>query len=340
MQIGPSRSLILEFLCLVLFSFGAASAPASTIHVPSDQPSIQAGINSASNGDTVLVSPGTYYENIDFKGKAITVTSSGGAAHTIIDGSTGQNPTVVFRNKEAETSILSGFTIQGGGIETYSSPISQTNYGTGGILIQEGSPVIANNIITHNHCNGIQSNASSPLIENNEIDNTLDAQGQCGFAGGSAIWLYGSLSNYNGGTQLQTPPAVVSGNLIQNNTQSGKDDAGGNGGTAIAVWGAYASIIGNTLRNNITLGDGGAILAFNTDEVVIVGNLIYGNKATTDGAISLEPPSSSLGPFIGIVGSNTIYGNVQTSSKGGGIRGLASYSGLPERQSRTVFARQ
>jgi hypothetical protein len=315
MRIGSSRSPIFEFLCLVLFSFGAISAPASTIHVPGDQPTIQAGINAASNGDTVLVAPGTYYENIDFVGKAITVTSSGGAAQTSIDGSSGQNPTVVFRNKEAKTSILSGFTIQGGGIETFPAP--QTNYGNGGILIQQGSPVIANNVITHNHCNGIQSNNSSPLIENNEIDNTLDAQGQCGFAGGSAIWLDGSLSYYNAGNQPQGLPAIVTGNIIQNNTQSGRDDAGGNGGTGVAVWGAYASIIGNTIRNNVTLGDGGAILAFNTDDVTVIGNLIYGNKAATDGAISLEPPEATIGPFIGILASNTIYGNTQTSSHGG-----------------------
>jgi hypothetical protein len=163
MQIGSSCSSILKFLCLALFSVVAISAPASTIRVPADQPTIQAGINAASNGDTVLVAPGTYNENIDFIGKAITVTSSGGAAQTIIDGtSSGQNPTVVFRNKEAKTSILSGFTIQGGGIVT--NPAPPTNYGNGGILIQQGSPVIANNVITHNHCNGIQSNGSSPLI--------------------------------------------------------------------------------------------------------------------------------------------------------------------------------
>ena len=86
MRIGSSCSPIFEVLCLVLFSVGAISSPASTIHVPGDQPTIQAGINAASNGDTVLVDPGTYYENIDFLGKAITVTSSGGAAQTIIDG--------------------------------------------------------------------------------------------------------------------------------------------------------------------------------------------------------------------------------------------------------------
>lgn len=45
------------------------------IHIPADYPTIQQGINVAFNGDTVLVEPGTYNENINFGGKNITVAS-------------------------------------------------------------------------------------------------------------------------------------------------------------------------------------------------------------------------------------------------------------------------
>lgn len=61
----------LSTLVLVL----CKSAPAAIINVPGDQPSIQAAINAAVNGDEIIVAPGRYLENINFLGKAITVRS-------------------------------------------------------------------------------------------------------------------------------------------------------------------------------------------------------------------------------------------------------------------------
>jgi len=74
------------FITLLIAPLSAFPAIATTIHVPADQPTIQAGIDAAVEGDIVLVSPGIYVENIDFLGKAITVRSWAGADLTIIDG--------------------------------------------------------------------------------------------------------------------------------------------------------------------------------------------------------------------------------------------------------------
>ena len=104
------RYVLFAFSAFLVFSLAAFSA---TIHVPGDQPTIQAGIDAAVNGDTVLVAPGTYVEYIDFKGKAITVTSELGPDVTVIDGNQAGR-VVTFNSGEGLDSVLEGFTITNG----------------------------------------------------------------------------------------------------------------------------------------------------------------------------------------------------------------------------------
>src|SRR5687768_16244262 len=56
------------FVTLLLVFALAYETNAATIHVPADQPTIQAAIDASASGDTVLVAPGTYYEDINFFG--------------------------------------------------------------------------------------------------------------------------------------------------------------------------------------------------------------------------------------------------------------------------------
>ena len=107
------RSGLLSLTPLVLLGLTPLTARAATINVPAGQPTIQAAINAASNGDTVLVAPGTYRENINFMGKAITVTSSGGPSVTTIDGGAAGS-VVTFSSNEGTNSVLSGSTITNG----------------------------------------------------------------------------------------------------------------------------------------------------------------------------------------------------------------------------------
>jgi hypothetical protein len=98
-----------------------STSPAATIRVPADQPTIQAGIDAAAEGDTVLVADGTYTgdgnRDIDFTGKAIVVKSENGPENCVIDcqGSVDDpHRGFIFQNGEVHTSILQGFTITNG----------------------------------------------------------------------------------------------------------------------------------------------------------------------------------------------------------------------------------
>ncbi len=95
------------------------SARAATIAVPSDQPTIQAGIDAAVDGDTVLIADGTYTGagnyNMDFGGKRIVVRSENGPSNCVIDCYRSSGPTLHafrFHSQEDASAQLVGLTIR------------------------------------------------------------------------------------------------------------------------------------------------------------------------------------------------------------------------------------
>jgi hypothetical protein len=85
------------------------------LSVPSPYGTIQAAIDAASAIDTVLVSPGTYNENITLK-DGVTVMSTDGRATTTISASSGA---VVSSVGLGDLTVLDGFTIDGQGTAQY-----------------------------------------------------------------------------------------------------------------------------------------------------------------------------------------------------------------------------
>ncbi len=113
-----------KLICAVTV-LAVSTAQADTIYVDVNCPgpgngseaepycSIQTAIDNAVDTDEVVVAPGTYFETIDFLGKAITLRSSDGPDVTTIDGS-GNFHVVLCVTSEGPTTVLDGFTITGG----------------------------------------------------------------------------------------------------------------------------------------------------------------------------------------------------------------------------------
>jgi Abnormal spindle-like microcephaly-assoc'd, ASPM-SPD-2-Hydin/Transmembrane protein 131-like N-terminal/Right handed beta helix region len=283
----PVRSRAVFQLCFVLLLISTTAIAQNTIHVPADQPTIQAAINAASPGDTVLVASGTYFENINFNGKAITVTSSDGAATTIIDGNAA-GTVVTFNHNETAGAVLNGFTIRNGHA-----------YDGAGIYILNASPKITNNVITGNgglDGIGILSRDGSPLIQGNTVTGNVENMGSGG-GGGAGIHITG--------TYGVTSNTTVSGNLVTNNHL----DAGGFGAGIFVDYYASALIENNYVAGNTGYNGGGGLGARSNARVTIVGNVIVNNSSGEGGGFY----DDSNGPLLFL--NNTLYGN--TSSGGG-----------------------
>jgi parallel beta-helix repeat protein len=315
-----SRRSLKNALRIAVCVLAAASSVwgQATIHVPKEQPTIQGGINAAQNGDTVLVAPGAYKEAIDFKGKAITVTSSGGAASTIIDG-INQSFVVTFQSNEGRSSMLSGFTIQNGGAPQMQNP-PNPYYETGGIAVFGAAPTISNNTITHNLCTGIFSAGGGPLIQNNEISYTTSPPkptaitGQCfanpynnDFWGASAVYFATVIAQ---GAPQSALPAVVSGNTIENNTLT---DGDANDDCGPALYGSISTgaplvVENNVIRNNNTDTTGGGVCIWGPG--IFAQNLVYGNHAhcAGGGATAANGPPT-YGPITFLLANNLFAGN-------------------------------
>jgi len=295
----------MKFFTFIFFGLLFSSLVfADVINVPGDQSTIQAGINAAANGDTVLVAENTYYENIHFDGKAITVASTfildqdtSHISKTIIDGSQHSHPdsgsVVSFLSGEDTTSILCGFTITGGtGTEWPDDPSGFTTAlrTGGGINIQFSGAKICHNV-----------------IKNNIVDNEEDAFGAGISAGYSAKWVV--IENNE----------IFDNHLISNAWAKGCGIvAGFNNIKIFSNKIHHNTIIGNTKKQYTSAA---GIWYSDTEDSshvsILEGNSIYNNSVTSNSNFHI----SGTGVYIGngggysLIRNNTIRDNVSNGKK-------------------------
>lgn len=315
-------------LVLLALLFIPAVAFSATIKVPADYPTIQQAIDAAAIGDTVLVSPGTYIENIDFTGKDITVTSSDGPAVTVIDGSQPSNYdyacVVRMISGEGPNAVLSGFTLTKG----FGFYGAWGSYHGGGIYIADSDPTIRGNIVTGNevtdsysggggmsiwNCHGlitgnviaanwayysavgidVESGSTATISDNVIVGNVLGADG---FGGGGI------------GCNHSSP--MIKNNLIYSNSSESTTKGSGGG---ISCWDSSPVIMNCTMvGNQVPFGRGGALYAGYQSYPVVMDSIFWNNNGGLGKEVALSTSPTDL-----IIDYTDLQGGLASCDPGG-----------------------
>lgn len=300
---------------MLLFCYTILSA--TIINIPEDQPTIQAGLNVASNSDTVLVATGIYYENIIWPGtNGIVLLSEFGSEETIIDGNYISNTILIGDGSSVTidtTTVIDGFSIRNGNSSdsfggsgiyaNFANPIIQNciiynNFGesNGAILHQGLKAIIRNNIIRDNNQlsgngGGIYLCVSTADVYNNQIynNNSLSGGGiDCYKTANHFIKnneIFNNYALYGSAITFSESDCLVENNNINNNTAYYS-------GGGISAHQSSLEIISNQIHHNVAFEHGGGILlsSCSAQNSIIQCNDIYANIAFElgDGIYSID----------------------------------------------------
>lgn len=278
------------------------------IYVPDDYPTIQAAINAAIDGQTIIVRDGTYTgagnRDIDFLGKEVTLRSENGPETTIIDAEW-SGRLFNFISGETSSSLLEGLTLTRGYVEHQNG---------GGIYISNSSPRIVNCNIQANSSyadiargGGIcVSGYSAPVISHCRISGNRTE----GFEGYLAFGAYA----YGGGI-FATQSTLITHCRISWNIAKGEDTYGP--GRSFGGNGYGGGIYGNpTIENcliykNIASGGYGTLVWGDGQ-----GGGFYGSGGLlTNSTVSDNWNGGGYGDYL--IQNSIIWGNLSYQVSGG-----------------------
>jgi predicted outer membrane repeat protein len=307
-----------SMMSLCALPFLCSSVIAADVHVPGDFPTIQAAVNGASDGDRILIAPGTYAERvISPAGKSLEIIGTGGPEVTIID-SRGLPPINAFGPGGSALGInnisggnlnmpfvVEGLTLRGDQGWGYNF----AHYGSG-LYLRAVAGEVRNCIFEMNNTDAAMSVSFGGGLATLECpqaliidcvfrDNDCTTGGAAFIAGGD-IEVVGCTFENNtatqGGASRSDSSLVVRDSVFRNNSAD-------NGG---ALWGRIARIESSLFHSNTaTVGVGGAIQISSAPAGSVVHSIFDGNEsAGRGGAIS----TGLSFPLRGSIVVNTISG--------------------------------
>ncbi|MDH4211632.1 MAG: right-handed parallel beta-helix repeat-containing protein [candidate division WOR-3 bacterium] len=291
------------------------------VHPDSTFNCVQDCLDSCTTGDTVLVGPGVYLENIVWPNiQGIHLMSELGPNTTIIDGdSTGR--VICISTGVDSVTLIGGFTIRNGYLTgTY-------DHGAG-IYCENSSPTITNNIITGNRVSGaglgggiVCLGNSSPIIAGNIVSENGGGVHDGVSGGGIACidssapiimdnTINGNYATVSGGGIycMGNSMPTITNNVIADNA-TGECMCGWIGGGIACDYGSAPVITENTITGNYANFGGG--IGCDSSEPFIDGNDITGNTGYCGGGVHYQGASSTI--------SNNTVSNDTAVWDGGGI---------------------
>ncbi len=291
-------------ICMPMICSGAV------IHVPGDHLTIQAGIDAAVNGDTVLVADGTYTgdgnRDLDFLGKPITVMSESGPELCILDvqGTASEHHRGFYLHSgESDNSVINGFTIMnghgssGGGIWLGQASANILNchilecraeWGGGGIGCSDCDICLENCVIRGNYSELIGGGVDVVHNSNMEILNCVISDNYSERDGGG-IQCHSNINIFN---------SIISDNYSRSL------------GGGINFGNLSSGLMNNCIiQNNTSKYSGGGIYFVDNSEVIIGGDESGGNYFDNNNA--------GLGSDLFAGGNRTIPINAQYNTFSG-----------------------
>ena len=290
MKLMGLKSGVVGVVCAVTV-LAVSTAQADIIYVDASCPggdgseldpycSIQTAIDNAEDGDEIVVAAGTYFETIDFIGRAVWLHSSDGAELTIIDG-TGFFHVVQCVSGEGSDTVLDGFTITGGNANG-----SDPDDRGGGMYNDGSSPTVSDCVFDGNTAEqngGGMFNADSDVIVIDLTFRNNAAEGTNTNTGGGGMFN-------DGGTP------TVTGCTFDGNTAN-------QSGGAMSNMFASPTVTDCVFTGNIALGDssdgGGAIFMFvdANSEVSFVDCVFRENHGFLGGAVDIAGFEPGIDPI-------------------------------------------